>query len=292
MAVARAACSPAPRSPPRAGPAAARRDAASTRGPELLGSFGAVAAAPGAGRGTCCSASGRAPSRTTCRSSSSCARRARAAPAAGGAHRRARGHARGVARRRPRRGARWWRGARSTLARPDDLAPATMRLLGPWAVLLAGVAVLAAMMSTAASFLNLAAAARHPRPPGGARQAGARRPGRAGGDRAGRARGRGASALPSERTVALLGVAGWGFFTAALLPVFTVGLAWRAPAPRGARPRWSPAPPSTSLSRRPRPHSRPASSPASPAPRSGCSSSSCLRSAAFRCSPDPGPTVH
>jgi Na+/proline symporter len=30
----------------------------------------------------------------------------------------------------------------------------------------------------------------------------------------------------SDRTIALLGVAGWGFFTAALLPVFTVGLAW------------------------------------------------------------------
>jgi len=32
-------------------------------------------------------------------------------------------------------------------------------MLGPWAELAAGVAVLAALMSTAASFLNLAAAA-------------------------------------------------------------------------------------------------------------------------------------
>jgi len=32
--------------------------------------------------------------------------------------------------------------------------------------------------------------------------------------------------VQSERTIAILGVAGWGFFTAALLPVFTVGLAW------------------------------------------------------------------
>ena len=30
----------------------------------------------------------------------------------------------------------------------------------------------------------------------------------------------------SGRAVALLGVAGWGFFTAALLPVMTLGLAW------------------------------------------------------------------
>jgi sodium/proline symporter/sodium/pantothenate symporter len=120
-----------------------------------------------------------------------------------------------------------------TLGRPDDLAPRTMTLLGPWAVLLAGVAVLAAMMSTAASFLNLAAAAvtRDLR----------------------EALGRPALGIPaarvatvvfavvataigvtSERAVVVLGLVGWGFFTAALLPVMTVGLAWRGATARGA----------------------------------------------------------
>ncbi|HUK11713.1 MAG TPA: hypothetical protein VLW17_00310 [Thermoanaerobaculaceae bacterium] len=111
------------------------------------------------------------------------------------------------------------------LGRPDDLAPRTMLLLGPWAELLAGVAILAALMSTAASFLNLAAAAvtrdlpaAFGRPPRGLAAA--------------RvvtvavalvAAGLGAT---SPRTVALMSITGWGFFTAAFLPVFTVGLAW------------------------------------------------------------------
>jgi Na+/proline symporter len=34
--------------------------------------------------------------------------------------------------------------------------------------------------------------------------------------------------------VVLLGVIGWGFFTAALLPVFTAGLAWRGFTARAA----------------------------------------------------------
>jgi sodium/proline symporter/sodium/pantothenate symporter len=116
------------------------------------------------------------------------------------------------------------------IGRADDVAPAVMRHLGPWAVLLAGVAVLAALMSTTASFLNLAAAAvtrdlpvafgRSEWPVGAARAVTALV---------------GAAALAlgahSERTVAVLGVTGWGFFTAALLPVFTVGLAW--PRSRG-----------------------------------------------------------
>ncbi|MEW6336270.1 MAG: hypothetical protein AB1625_02600 [Acidobacteriota bacterium] len=123
--------------------------------------------------------------------------------------------------------------ARGTIAigHADELAPAVMRHLGPWAVLLAGVAVLAALTSTTASFLNLAAAAvtrdlpsalgRRELPVAAARVATALA---------------GAAALAlgvqSGRTVAALGVTGWGFFTAALLPVFTVGLAW--PRARGA----------------------------------------------------------
>jgi sodium/proline symporter/sodium/pantothenate symporter len=120
-----------------------------------------------------------------------------------------------------------------TLGRPDDLAPRTMSLLGPWAVLLAGVAVLAAMMSTAASFLNLAAAAVTRDLP--------------------EALGRTALGIPaarvatvlfavaataigvtSERAVVALGLVGWGFFTAALLPVVTLGFAWPGATARGA----------------------------------------------------------
>lgn len=118
-------------------------------------------------------------------------------------------------------------GGRITLVAGDDLTPAVLLLLGPWAMLLAGVAVLAALMSTAASLLNLAAAAvtrdvpaafgRKPLGLGWARIA-----------TAGTALAATAVALASERAVVVLGIAGWGFFTAALLPVFLVGLAWPA----------------------------------------------------------------
>jgi len=121
---------------------------------------------------------------------------------------------------------------RLILARPDELTPAVMRLLGPWAVLLAGVAVLAALMSTTASFLNLAAAAvtrdlpaalgRHAGSVGAARVA-----------TLGVAVAAVALGVGSDRTVALLGVAGWGFFTAALLPAFALGLAWPGATGRG-----------------------------------------------------------
>jgi sodium/proline symporter len=115
---------------------------------------------------------------------------------------------------------------RISLATPDDLTPAVMQRLGPWAVLLAGVAVLAALMSTTASFLNLAAAAITRDLPAAL----GREPG---GLLAARlvtvvvAAAAIAVGVASDRTVALLGVAGWGFFTAALLPVFTLGLLWR-----------------------------------------------------------------
>jgi Na+/proline symporter len=114
---------------------------------------------------------------------------------------------------------------RLAVARPDELTPAVMRLLGPWAVLLAGIAVLAALMSTAASFLNLAAAALTRDLP----EAFGRHAGSVAAARAATAVIGAAAVLlgvQSERTIAILGVAGWGFFTAALLPVFTVGLAW------------------------------------------------------------------
>lgn len=124
---------------------------------------------------------------------------------------------------------------RITVARPDELAPRVMTLLGPWAVLLAGVAVLAAMMSTAASFLNLAAAAATRDLPAAA----GRTPCGVGAARwATIATAATATVLGvgSDRAVAWLGIAGWGFFTAALLPVIALGLAWRAcrPVPAAA----------------------------------------------------------
>ena len=88
-------------------------------------------------------------------------------------------------------------------------------------------------MSTAASFLNLAAAAVTRDLPAALGR-------RVRGLTAARlttvvlaltAAGLGAA---SGRTVALLGVAGWGFFTAAFLPAFTLGLAWREATPGGA----------------------------------------------------------
>ncbi len=115
---------------------------------------------------------------------------------------------------------------RISVAGPDDLTPAVMAHLGPWAELLAGTAILAALMSTAASFLNLAAASVTRDLP-----AALGRP--ALGLAAARATTvvvaalAAVAGLASGRTVAILGVGGWGFFTAALLPAFTVGLAWR-----------------------------------------------------------------
>jgi sodium/proline symporter len=113
-----------------------------------------------------------------------------------------------------------------TLIKGDDLTPAVMGYLGPWAMVLTGAVVLAAMMSTAASFLNLSAAALTRDLP----QAMAQPPRSVNTARwatvlvAGVATALGAA---SDRAVALLGVIGWGFFTAALLPAMTIGLLWR-----------------------------------------------------------------
>ncbi len=121
---------------------------------------------------------------------------------------------------------------RLAVASPDELTPRLLLVVGPWAVLLAGVAVLAALMSTAASLLNLAAAAVSRDLPAAL----GRRP-------LGLAWARGATActalaatavaLGSERAVALLGIAGWGFFTAAFLPALLLALAWRGATPAG-----------------------------------------------------------
>jgi sodium/proline symporter len=93
--------------------------------------------------------------------------------------------------------------------------------------------VLAALMSTAASFLNLAAAAITRDIPAalGSRQRGIAAARVSTVVIALAAAGLGAA---SQRTVAMLGLAGWGFFTAVFLPVFTLGLAWRGATGAGA----------------------------------------------------------
>jgi Na+/proline symporter len=119
------------------------------------------------------------------------------------------------------------------LGRPDDVAPRTIALLGPWAELLAGIAILAALMSTASSFLNLTAAAATRDIP----TAFGRREGKLWVARLATVLAAAcavALGVQSTRTVALLGVAGWGLFTAALLPVFTLGLRWPGATPTAA----------------------------------------------------------
>lgn len=120
------------------------------------------------------------------------------------------------------------------IERPDELAPAVLAVLGGPLLGVATAAILAAVMSTAASLLNLAAAAltrdlphaARRQPPGGllwprlatlAVAAAAT-----------------AVAFASDRPVALLGVLGWSMFTAALLPTIVLGLAWSGATRRGA----------------------------------------------------------
>lgn len=112
-----------------------------------------------------------------------------------------------------------------TVTEGDELTPAVLVHLGPWAMVLGAAAVLAAVMSTSASFLNLAAAALTRDLP---EASGRRSPGVPAARLATVAVAGAALALGlgSDRAVAMLGVAGWGFFTAALLPAVLVGLQW------------------------------------------------------------------
>lgn len=120
------------------------------------------------------------------------------------------------------------------LSQPDQLAPAVLRTLGGPMLGVAAAAVLAAVMSTAASLLNQGAAAvvrDLPRACGRAASDGLAAPRVA---TVGVAAAAAAFALVSDRPVALLGVLGWGLFTAALLPVMVLGLAWPGASRRGA----------------------------------------------------------
>ncbi len=128
----------------------------------------------------------------------------------------------------------WLRGELQ-LDTPDQLAPALLASSGSTLfIVIAGVAVVAAVMSTAASLLNLVAAAlAHDLP----RALGGRPPS---GLMAARLATVGAGlaatciALASDKPVAILGVLGWGTFTAALLPLMVIGLPWKGAQRRGA----------------------------------------------------------
>jgi Na+/proline symporter len=126
-----------------------------------------------------------------------------------------------------------WLGGSIELGTPDDLTPAVLSALrSPTLLLLTMVAVVAAIMSTAASLLNIAAAAITRDLPAAL--------GRAPSSGVGTARlatvavggGRHLAAV-TARPIVLLGVLGWGL-TAALLPVMVVGLNWSGSTRRGA----------------------------------------------------------
>ncbi len=119
-------------------------------------------------------------------------------------------------------------------AAPDELTPALIRsVLPPWAGVAAVAAVAAAVMSTATSLLNLGAAALVRDIPVGL----GRRPGGLGPARAATVAVGGAAlllALAWNRPLALLGVLGWGTFTAALFAPIVLGLNWPGATRRGA----------------------------------------------------------
>ena len=128
----------------------------------------------------------------------------------------------------------WLRGG-LVVQSPDQLAPALLASAGSRAfAAMTAVAVIAAVMSTAASLLNLAAAAITrdlPRALGlvpSSRLLPARMATLGTGVAAA------VLALVWERSIVLLGVLGWGTFTAALLPVMVLGLGWKGASRRGA----------------------------------------------------------
>jgi sodium/proline symporter/sodium/pantothenate symporter len=121
------------------------------------------------------------------------------------------------------------------LETPDQLAPALLASSGSRVfIAIAGAALVAAVMSTAASLLNLVAAAlTHDLP----RALGTTPPRGLGPARLttiGAGLAAATIALTSDQPVAILGVLGWGTFTAALLPVMVIGLSWAGARRRGA----------------------------------------------------------
>ncbi len=118
---------------------------------------------------------------------------------------------------------------------PEALAPTLLAQVGgPALAIFAAIAVVAAVMSTAASLLNIAAAAvtldlpkalgrKPPQSLTSARLMTVVVAGLAG-----------ILALQPGSTVVLLGILGWSTFTAGLLPVIVVGLRWSQTSRRGA----------------------------------------------------------
>lgn len=127
-----------------------------------------------------------------------------------------------------------WLGGGLELATPDELAAAFIARSGAAVVTVAAIAVLAAVMSTAATILNLMAAAAVRDLP----KAVGRQPAQgllwARLATVAAAAGGAVLALASERQVALLGVLGWGTFTSALFPALALGLNWPGATRRGA----------------------------------------------------------
>ncbi|MFV2073240.1 MAG: sodium:solute symporter [Thermoanaerobaculales bacterium] len=128
----------------------------------------------------------------------------------------------------------WLRGE-LVLKSPDQLASVLLASAGSRAfTAMTAVAVIAAVMSTAASLLNLAAAAITRDLPRalGFEPTSRLLPARIATLGVGVASA--VLALVWDRSVVLLGVLGWGTFTAALLPVMVIGLGWQEASRRGA----------------------------------------------------------
>jgi sodium/proline symporter len=121
------------------------------------------------------------------------------------------------------------------LNHPDQLAPAVLRLLGGPLMTLATLAVIAAVMSTMTSLLTLTSAAISrdiPAALGWAPPSRSLTSARLATVLTGcTALG---LALLSTRQVGLLGILGWGMFTATLLPVVLLGLRWQGATRHGA----------------------------------------------------------
>jgi sodium/proline symporter/sodium/pantothenate symporter len=121
------------------------------------------------------------------------------------------------------------------LRSPDELAPAVLAAIrSPSLTLLTMVAVVAAIMSTAASLLNIAAAALTRDLPAALGRSATAGVGPARLATVGVGLAAAVLAAASERPIVLLGVLGWGTFTAALLPVMVIGLNWSGSTRRGA----------------------------------------------------------
>ncbi len=208
-----------PRRWPRSGRPVDRRSRSrrsAARAPELLGASGRCPAGARRSPGTCCSALGACAQPHYIQKFFCRAHRRGPASAPGGAHRRPRGDAGGVAGVGLAGAALVARGG-SRSGDPTSWPPAVMRPLGPWAVVLAATRCWPPDVDRGVV----------PEPRGGGADA---RPAPGAGRQAippsappaatvGVAVAATALGVASDRAVALLGVAGWGFFTAALLPV-------------------------------------------------------------------------